>query len=163
MNANFRLHRTQQDVKRTMSLSAEVGLIGGMFSSSASYKQFQQTISNSTKFTAEVEAFFSATRSDFAPYFALDLTKYAKQFVDSELPKNYTENPQKFKEFIQVYGTHYFSSGRFGGLIRLYFEMNQSLLKTMSTNEIKANAMGSFLEILKANGAYNGELQTVSL
>jgi hypothetical protein len=41
--------------------------------------------------------------------------------------------------------------------------MNQSLLKTMSTNEIKANAMGSFLEILKANGAYNGELQTVSL
>jgi hypothetical protein len=41
MDANFRLHRTQQDVKQTMSLSAEVGLIGGMFSSSASYKQFQ--------------------------------------------------------------------------------------------------------------------------
>ncbi len=59
--------------------------------------------------------------------------------------------------------TNYFSSGRFGGLIRLYFEMNQSLLKKMSTNEIKANAMGPFLEILKANGAYNGELQTVSL
>lgn len=102
MDANFRLHRTQQDVKQTMYLSAEVGLIGGMFSSSASYKQFQQTISNSSKFTAEVEAFFPATRSDFAPYYALDLTKYAKQFVDSQLPKNYTENPQKFKEFIQV-------------------------------------------------------------
>jgi hypothetical protein len=41
--------------------------------------------------------------------------------------------------------------------------MNQSLLKKMSTNEIKANAMGPFLEILKANGAFNGELQTVSL
>ena len=57
-----------------------------------------------------------------------------------------------FQEFIQWFGTHYFMSAKFGGLIQMRLETNKDYYKTTSEQKIKANVDGTMRDLLKANG-----------
>ncbi|CAG2179979.1 unnamed protein product, partial [Oppiella nova] len=140
-----------------MAIDAGVGLLNGMFSASTNYMKAQHTIANSSKFVTEIFAHFSALQADLVPYWELPLGKSPSTFIDKFLPDKYEANPAKFIEFIETFGTHFISRGHYGGVFRLSFNLQNQLRYTMSDTQIKADAKGTFFNILKANGAYGGE------
>ncbi|RWS00194.1 perivitellin-2 67 kDa subunit-like protein, partial [Dinothrombium tinctorium] len=162
LDASVKIHTSFNDVKRSMSSKAGVSFLKGMFSLSGSYKRFEHSIANNSRRIAEVEAFFSAIQLDFLPFWDLSLSNSALNYINKVLPVNYESDPSKFNDFIKYFGTHYFSTGKFGGLFRVSILMESSLLQTMSSRDIEANAKGSFFKILKAKGGYSGSMTSVS-
>jgi hypothetical protein len=45
-----------------------------------------------------------------------------KELIDKFLPNNYNENPTKYQEFLSTFGTHYFTTARFGGIFKVDIE-----------------------------------------
>ena len=155
LNAVTKIYKSYSDVKNEMSANAGVGLISGMFSSSASYKSMNEAISNKSEEISDVFSFVSTTQAVFAPAIILGLNHYGQIFVDN-LPENFTESPSDYYDFISVFGTHYFGKGKFGGYIRNYFETSSEYYLTHSEHDIQVQATGSFFNLLKADGGYDG-------
>merc|ERR1712198_417429 len=99
----------------------------------------------------EVKTFVSATRADMLPYWGSNPSRMITMFI-ARMPKTYDENPKKYHQFIQWFGTHYFMSAKFGGLIQMRLETNKDYYKTTSEQKIKANVDGTMRDLLKANG-----------
>lgn len=109
-----------------------------------------------------MSAYVSAIRMDLNPYYELKADQYFQEFVEKLLPEKYESNPEKYQEFIETFGTHYFENGYFGGFLQQTIELNSNLNLKMSEKEIGVNAEASFLSIVKLKGGYKGEAKNVS-
>ena len=155
LNAVTKVYKSYTDVKNKMSANAGVGLTNGMFSSSASYKTMNEAISNKSREITDVFSFVSTTQAVFAPSVILGLNHYGQIFVDN-LPETFVDSPAPYYEFISIFGTHYFSKGKFGGYIRNYFETDSEYYLTHTEKDMNVQATGSFFNLLKADGGYDG-------
>jgi hypothetical protein len=73
VNGDVTILKTASDITKSMSGSAGMGLLGGMFSASGSYEEMKRTITNTSSYIEQVTAFHSAVRADLAPYWAIQL------------------------------------------------------------------------------------------
>jgi len=156
MIENALILKTSSDVKRSIAVNVGVALEGaaaekGMFEGSGSFERMTSTLTQKNSNIEEVKTFVSATRADMMPYWGSKPSRMISMFI-ARMPKTYDENPKKYHTFIQWFGTHYFMSARFGGLIQMRFETNKDYFKTTSEQKIKANVDGSIRDLLKANG-----------
>jgi hypothetical protein len=152
-----------EEVKESMSLEVGVDFIKGFFSSSLSYKESEDTLTNTSLFMAQSKAFVSTTEIDYipAPFLNQSLSKFTLYYYD-QLPDKYEDDPNAYMGFLANYGTHYFSRGNFGGTLSIWFEIEKYLRKIMTDQEISLNVEATFLGILKAHGAYDGDVAKVS-
>ncbi len=65
------------------------------------------------------------------------------------LPEKYEDDPKKYRELFNDYGTHYFVIGRFGGSIVLKTEIKKSFLQEKTTFDIKGKLEAKFKEFAK--------------
>lgn len=163
LSSEVKIFKDYKEVKRTMSsdVSGGITLEKFAFSASSSYSRMQHTITNTSKFIEQVSSFDSATRTDLVPFWVLELGAIVQGFVDNRLPANYSQNPAAYKLFIQYFGTHYFQSAKFGGLIKLVLETSSEYFQNNNDNRVQQQAEASFLNLLKAKGGYSGSVATV--
>ncbi|KAK0060712.1 perivitellin-2 67 kDa subunit [Biomphalaria pfeifferi] len=154
LTANANLYKSYKEVRKSMA--TEVGGEGSIwmfaFSASASFKEMQNTITNTSRYISDVGAFESATRADLVPSFVLGLDRFCKIFLDTQIKGTFQTNPNVYNRFINTFGTHYFSSANFGGYIRAVMETKSDYFYSSSESEAKYNAKASFLNIISANG-----------
>ena len=161
LSERVEIFKSSHAVQMSMAANIDVDIFGGIFSASASYKKMSSSLTNESRYLESVETVVSASRADLAPFWGFDLSRYAKIFVDQRLPITFDEDPARYAEFIDHFGTHYFANGKFGGVIRLLLETESSYFKGKTESKIKAEAGGMFKNILKAKGGYDGATATV--
>lgn len=163
LSAEAKIFKNYKEVKRSMSANAGGGLNLGKFgfSSSGSYTRMQHAIVNTSHYVEQVSAFDSASRVDLAPYWILDLNLAAKVFIDRRLPPDFLQNPARYEEFINHFGTHFVRSAKFGGLITLFMETSAEYYREKSERDVQRQAEASFLQILRAKGGYSGNINTL--
>jgi hypothetical protein len=82
-------------------------------------------------------------------------------FIDRRLPATLEAGPHVYQEFINHYGTHYFSHGKYGGLLLYRMTTDINVFQQLGERKVKAEAQGNFFNFLKANGAYTGATHRV--
>jgi len=161
LSERVEIFKSSRAVQKSMAANAGIDVLGGIFSASGSYEKMSSSLTNESRYLESVDSVVSASRVDLAPFWGFDLSRYAKMFVDQRLPATFDEDPAKYAEFIDYFGTHYFAYGKFGGVIRLLLETKSSYFKGRTESKIKAEAGGMFKNILKAKGGYDGATVTV--
>jgi len=156
MVENALIIKTSNEVKNTLALNVGMSLEGkatekGMFEGTASFDQMTSTLTQKNSNIEEVKTFVSATRADMLPFWGSKPSRMITMFI-ARMPKTYDENPKKYHQFIQWFGTHYFMSAKFGGLIQMRLETNKDYFKSTSEQKIKANVDGTMRDLLKADG-----------
>ena len=146
----MQLFKSYQDVKNSMALQVEyesgsLKLPNLAFSASRSYMYMQHKIVNKSHYIEEVSSFETVVQADLRPSWILQLGKLAAMFVNSRLPKNFSEDPHAYQEFIDNFGTHYFKTAKFGGLMTLLLEVQSYYFENKADEEMKAQALAIFL------------------
>jgi len=157
MVENALIIKTSKDVQNSLAVNVGISLEGaatekGMFEASGSFNQMTSTLTQKESNIEEVKTFVSATRADMLPYWGSNPSRMITMFI-ARMPKTYDENPKKYHQFIQWFGTHYFMSAKFGGLIQMRLETKKDYFKKTTDNKIKANVDGTMRDLLKADGA----------
>jgi hypothetical protein len=80
-----------------------------------------------------------------------------KEFIDKYLQHNYTENPSKYQEFFDTFGTHYFSSARFGGIIKVEIFTESEYVSKSTQSYLETQAKASYMAILSAKGGHTSD------
>jgi len=156
MVENALIIKTSNDVQKSLAINVGIALEGaatekGMFEGSGSFEQMTSTLKQKNSNIEEVKTFVSATRADMLPFWGSNPSRMITMFI-ARMPATYDENPTKYHQFIQWFGTHYFMTAKFGGLIQMRLETNKDYYKTTSEQKIKANVDGTMRDLLKANG-----------
>ena len=82
----------------------------------------------------------------------MEMSKYAKIYIDRRLTKSFTEIPGKYQEFIKTFGTHYFHDGFFGGILKMLIKTERSYFEKSTTVGVGLQAEGVFGEVVKLKG-----------
>ena len=153
MNTRTEIFHNVDEVRESMSWNVKIGGFLGFFSSSKTYASTREIFTNSSSHIAEVTASVSSRKVDFRPRWALNFSEDARQYVDKILPSKLdTEDDiKKYKEFIKYFGTHYFTSGKFGGVIRVDFLTKSDFFRYFSSKDVKLAAQMSFAKIFNTS------------
>ena len=114
LDAHNQTYKHFTDVRKTMSTTVGVSVLGGLFGLSATYTTTVREITADSVFIEDVSSFVSSNKATFAPYWVLKLADNAAKLVE-RFPDTFEENPAIFAEFIKYYGTHYYADSHFGG------------------------------------------------
>ncbi|XP_076070486.1 perivitellin-2 67 kDa subunit-like [Mytilus galloprovincialis] len=96
------------------------------------------------------------------PDSALEFGRVAKMYLERFLPNTFDSSTcLKYMKFIKTFGTHYFSQGKFGGLLRLVLTTDQSYYQGRTDTQVKAQASATFFKIIKLGGGGSSRTQTV--
>ncbi|XP_017463811.1 PREDICTED: perivitellin-2 67 kDa subunit-like, partial [Rhagoletis zephyria] len=151
---------TVRDVK--VSLGVQAGL-GGFFKSigfseSGGYKTSKENIVKKSKSVAITSAHQSAYEVELKDYVTLsDKFRHAVE----KLPDDFGHHQSHYIEFIEQFGTHYFSVGRFGGSMVVRTEIDSSYVGKISKQEISAEIGASVEFVAKASISVTAAQQLV--
>jgi len=146
------IFRKLDQVINSMKFSVGIGDALGLFMLSPSLNLAHSTLTNTSRYMEEVKAHVSAFRADHAPSWAMEMSKYAKIYIDRRLTKSFTEIPGKYQEFIKTFGTHYFHDGFFGGILKMLIKTERSYFEKSTTVGVGLQAEGVFGEVVKLKG-----------
>jgi len=151
-SAKVEVFRKLDQVINSMKLSVGIGDALGLFMLSPSLNFAHSTLTNTSRYLEEVRAHVSAFRADHAPQWAMELTKYAKIYLDRRLTKSFTEAPDLYETFIKTFGTHFFQDAFFGGQLKMIIETERSYFETSTTVGVGLQAEGVFGQAVKLKG-----------
>jgi len=144
--------KKMSQVSDSMKFSLGIGDALGLFTLSPSFSYAHKTLTNTSRYLEEVRAHVSAYRADHAPEWVLELTKYAKMYLDKRLTKPFTEAPHLYETFIKTFGTHFFQNAFFGGMLKLDIETERSYFEDSTIFQIGLEAGGTFGQAVKLKG-----------
>jgi len=144
--------RKLDQVINSMKLSVGIGDALGLFMLSPSLNFAHSTLTNTSRYIEEVKAHVSSFRADHAPSWVMELTKYAKMYLERRLTGSFDAMPRRYEEFIKNFGTHYFQDAFFGGMLKLLVETESSYFETSTTVGVGLQAEGLFGQIVKLKG-----------
>ena len=156
MNSMAQIYKSSSDIKKMMSSNAglNMGESGGQFSSSVSYKSMRDALSNRSVRISEVTTFVSSLQVQLESFDKLRLTQYAEDLITA-LPSKFVEYPKPYREFIDIFGTHFFAGGNLGGYIRHYFEISSDYYSSHDEKDVQAQASASFFRKINSHAAFN--------
>jgi hypothetical protein len=163
MDTKVENYKSYQDIKKTQSSNVGLGFLGGMFGFSGSSTKSMEEIIANQKSLLSVSAHVSAIEVQLTPYWAETEGFFMKEFFDKFLPNTYAENPAKYQEFLSTFGTHYFTTARFGGLLKVDIETNMNYASTMTAQNMEFQASLSYLEKLSLSGGHSKGSQSVDI
>jgi len=156
-STKIEVFRKLDQVINSMKLSVGIGDALGLFMLSPSLKFAHGTLTNTSRYIEEVSAHVSSFRADHAPSWAMELTKYAKMYLDKRLTMPFGKAPHLYEEFIKTFGTHFFQDAYFGGMLKLVVETESSYFERSTTVGVGLQAEGVFGEIVKLKGGVGVE------
>ncbi|GFR97739.1 perivitellin-2 67 kDa subunit [Elysia marginata] len=155
LNANVHLYKKSADLRSRLSRdvggAAVIKRFG--FGASHSYQELQHTITMSSKYISDVSSYYSSSRVDIKADWQLRVNPQVEQFLETFVGNStYESNPELYKRFIELYGTHYFSVANFGGHVRSLYETNMNYFFSHTDEQVKNNARLSFMFWASAEG-----------
>ncbi|CAM6031723.1 unnamed protein product [Sphagnum compactum] len=69
-------------------------------------------------------------------------------------PNNYMDNPGKWQEFLSLFGTHYFSTARFGGVFHLEVDTAKGYTESHTEKDLSLQAGISYQSFISINGSH---------
>ncbi|XP_059159707.1 perivitellin-2 67 kDa subunit-like [Physella acuta] len=149
LSPEINTYKSHADVREAMINSAGVDSHLGRFafSDSNSYKKLQHTIATKNRFVTVLSAFASTTRVDINPPEGLSLDNHVQDYINTNLNDTYDNNPDAYIKFIERYGTHYFTTAKFGGCIRVMFEITKDYFYS-NENEVDINVKTTYDHLL---------------
>ncbi|XP_059146764.1 perivitellin-2 67 kDa subunit-like [Physella acuta] len=153
MSSEVTSYTSYTEVRESMSSNAglDVNIGEFAFSASSSYKTMQSYITNDSRYLTDVTSFVGVTYMNVNPPENLTLDNFPETYIDTTLTGTYESNPSAYNKFIEVYGTHYFSTGKFGGYIRMLFETTKEYFLNKTEDNIETNAKASFNKAFSAS------------
>lgn len=107
-------------------------------------------------------SYTSGYKVNMMPDWALAFGRVGQMYVERFLPQTFDSSTfPKYMKFIKTFGTHYFSQGKFGGLLRLVLTTDQSYFQGQTDTQVKAQARATFFNIIKLGGGGSSSKQTV--
>jgi hypothetical protein len=88
------------------------------------------------------------------PYWGEKMGESMKGFVDTQLPNNYLDNAGKYQEFLANFGTHYFSTARFGGVFHLEIDTAKGYTESHTEKDLSLQAGISYQSYIAINGSH---------
>ncbi|KAJ6217410.1 hypothetical protein RDWZM_008567 [Blomia tropicalis] len=88
---------------------------------------------------------------DFKPHTSLTPNDNFNQFVTNQLTGKYNDMPEKYQEFLDTFGTHYFESGIFGGYLLQQTVINDNYRYTTRDSEINANLNAKYQSLVNGH------------
>ncbi|XP_005112978.1 perivitellin-2 67 kDa subunit [Aplysia californica] len=154
ISSYVQIYKTSSEVRRNLqqSVGGESSIWKFSFSASRSYTMMQDTITNESRYISDVSAFESAKKVRLIPSLILNLDHIAQMFLDHLVTGNFSSNPDAYRLFINEFGTHYFSTGEFGGYIRVLHETDTSYFHSHTDRQVETNARAAFMSVISANG-----------
>jgi hypothetical protein len=122
--------------------------------SATAHRQMQKMIAGD-RTLLRVTGHASAYQVELKPYWMEKMGSSMKSFVDTQLPNNYAENPAKFQEFVNTFGTHYFTKANFGGVMNLEMDTSKDYSEKNSEKDLQLKAGIAYGEIFSANGTHH--------
>jgi hypothetical protein len=156
-NVKTEIQTSFSETKKSRALNVELTYEDGQFSNSLSSKKNMREINDHNKTLSIVSAHVSATKVDLIPYLNIKAGTYMKEFINKYLQNNYTENPSKYQEFFDTFGTHYFSSARFGGIIKVEIFTESEYVSKSTQSYLETQAKASYMAILSAKGGHTSD------
>jgi len=153
--------KSRSDVSRFIAVNGGFGDTMGLFKLSASYSKMTSMVDEHEKAVAsssEVVPMFSARMK---PYVNLQVAPHIEDYIEEYLNKPFLDNPKPYRDFINVWGTHFFHIANFGGLIRVLLEMDSSFAEKQTQNTIGVEANG-IIEEYKLEGGYKSEYKSLN-
>ncbi len=117
--------RTPEDFQTKMAQQIDSQLHPGMFSRSPSLKEISYKLLNNSIVVVDVTASVTLSQALLAPTQFLKMDSKAAQMIE-DLPSYYENNTEGYQEFIELFGTHFFTSANFGAYVREVFEVSSS-------------------------------------
>ncbi|XP_075265237.1 perivitellin-2 67 kDa subunit-like, partial [Convolutriloba macropyga] len=127
------------DIKTERTFKIQLKKFWGLFSKSASYRKISHLIMQSNKIITEAEVFALTVDVFLAPPQILGLSENMKTMIEL-LPKSIEDDPEKYFDFIQQFGTHFISVANFGGYIKQIFATSESFLKSNGEARLSTEA-----------------------
>lgn len=156
LNDKLELHKTLNTYKKTLSVQVGLDVTTGAYgdySLSTGFKRVQEQILNSNQTIADVSAYVSAVQMDFRPYFNMKPNENFVSFVTKVLPAKYEEGADKYAEFLDTFGTHYFESGVFGGYLLQQTSIEDSYAYQTTDKDISATLQAGYLAMVSGKVA----------
>ncbi|XP_015786509.1 perivitellin-2 67 kDa subunit-like [Tetranychus urticae] len=160
IKTHFSIISSLEEIKSEFKMTSGMDepLNRGAFSKSASYKTYQSILLNNTKTIASLQLITPTTRINLAPRTSLrkSLSEFMEDFMSEELPGRYEEAPEKYLEFIENYGTHYFKSALFGGVFKYLTQIDTSKdkedSKPLTDADLTKSINNYFMSLLSRKG-----------
>merc|ERR1712087_608904 len=115
------------------SVNAGIG-VPGLFQLSPSYSKMTAMVTEKKKSLASSEQVVTAFAANMIPFISLQITPHLEKYIEEHLKKTFEEDPDPYRTFINVWGTHFFHKANFGGLIRVLMEMDSSFAEKKKHN-----------------------------
>ena len=81
-------------------------------------------------------------------------TTRASEYIRNKLKgKSYAEEPRSYNGFVELYGTHIQTSGKFGGAINALTVVDNDLIKSTSATDVDATIKVNVLEYINVGNA----------
>jgi hypothetical protein len=144
---------------RQKSHSNNVGLtlggIGGFgFSVGVKAGKLMQKIIGQDRTVTTVTGHLSAYSVEMKPFWGEKMGESMKGFLDTQAPNNYMDNPGKWQEFLSLFGTHYFSTARFGGVFHLEVDTAKGYTESHTEKDLSLQAGISYQSFISINGSH---------
>jgi len=133
--------KTRSDVSKFMSVNAGIG-VPGLFQLSPSYSKMTAMVTEKKKSLASSEQVVTAFAASMIPFISLQITPHLENYIEERLKNTFEEDPDPYRTFINVWGTHFFHKANFGGLIRVLMEMDSSFAEKKTQHAIGVQASG---------------------
>lgn len=122
------------------------------FSLSQSLRKMQESIFKESSYVSTVSAFESAQQAQLQAYYDLYISDEAQQFIDNYLSDADSDSDfYLYRTFISTFGTHYFKTANYGGLLLMELETKTQYYREHGELELKVQAEASFSSILKSS------------
>ncbi|CAH1781038.1 unnamed protein product [Owenia fusiformis] len=155
------LWKSYNELTRTWTRTIGIEFLGGLFGFSRTKTRSITTIHYQKRFMEDVTSFVSGTRAEFHPPWLMQLSAAALDYYNRYLPNTYAANPDAYDTFCDLFGTHFFEAGQFGGLLKMFMDTEKDMVATFGDTKTKSYAEGLFMNWLKALGAHNRPNQNV--
>merc|ERR1712087_1059094 len=91
----------------------------------------------------------------------LQITPHLEKYIEEHLKKTFEEDPDPYRTFINMWGTHFFHKAHFGGLIRVLMEMDSSFAEKKTQHAIGVQASG-IIEGIQLSAGFGSESKSMN-
>ena len=149
---NKRVQMTKEEVHSFTShselqqfLAATVGVTheNGMFARTHTYSSISDQLQTATNLIAMVHSPVLSSEATLLPKQELQLSAIVQKYLDN-IDKDFDSDTEGYKRFIATFGTHFFSSVRFGPLVQNMFTIDRSLQNMYDRSQIETFSVESF-------------------
>lgn len=97
----------------------------------------------------QASAIITGVQIDFQAKNMMQLNENVLNYIYKDFPDSYEDKPAVYNEFIGKFGTHYFESANFGGLLYQKTIIENSYKYKADSRDIMASASGKFTKWVK--------------